>query len=75
MAPQVELARIPEPTDENEIMREQLDYLIEHATGNGQCGCSVCQRYLRARSVLLEIFGEPKTAKVLKIGPEFAKAA
>jgi len=42
--------------DANEVMREQLDYLIEHAQG-GPCGCAQCLRYQRARTVLLELFG------------------
>ena len=75
MAPQVELPRIPEPADETDILREQLDYLIEHASRNAQCGCSECQRYLRVRSVLLEIFGEPQNARVLEMAPQWAKAA
>jgi hypothetical protein len=37
-------------------MRDQLEFLIEHAQ-NGACACSVCHRYQRARSVLLEVFG------------------
>jgi len=41
--------------DANEVMREQLEYLIEHA-GNGTCGCPQCHRYLRARALLMEIF-------------------
>ena len=41
----------------NEVMLEQLEYLIEHAQG-GICGCAQCTRYLRARSVLMEIFSE-----------------
>ena len=39
----------------NDVMREQLDYLIEH-TGSGTCGCSECQRYFRARALLTKIF-------------------
>ena len=39
----------------NEVMREQLEYLIEHA-GSGTCGCPLCHRYLRSRTLLLEIF-------------------
>ena len=42
----------------NEVMREQLDYLIEHA-GGGTCGCRECQRYLRAHALLTEIFAAP----------------
>lgn len=52
--------RVPDPTDENDILREQLEYLINHVTGHGICGCSDCERYLRVRSVLLEIFSEPE---------------
>jgi len=75
MAPQLELSRIPEPADETDILREQLEYLIEHAAGNAQCGCSECQRYLRVRSALLEIFAEPPRAKVQEIAPQLARAA
>jgi hypothetical protein len=75
MAPQIEVSRIPEAADETDILREQLDYLIEHRAGNGQCGCSECQRYLRVRSILLEIFSEPPRARVEEIGPRLAKAA
>ena len=39
----------------NDVMLEQLEYLIEHAQG-GICGCAQCTRYLRARSVLMEVF-------------------
>ena len=39
----------------NEVMWEQLYYLIEHA-GSGTCGCSECKRYIRARDLLTEIF-------------------
>jgi hypothetical protein len=53
------LPRVPEPADESDVMREQLEYLIGHATERGTCGCSECQRYLRVRSLLLEIFSEP----------------
>lgn len=75
MAPQVELARIPEPVDESDILREQLEYLIEHAARNGRCGCSECQRYLKVRSALLDIFTEPPRANVQEITPRLAKAA
>jgi hypothetical protein len=40
-------------------MREQLEYLIGHASDRGLCGCSECQRYLHVRALLLEIFSEP----------------
>jgi len=54
------LPRVPEPADENDVMREQLEYLICHATERGICSCSECQRYIRVRSLLLEIFSEPE---------------
>jgi hypothetical protein len=54
------LPRVPEPADESDVMREQLEYLIDHATERDGCGCSECQRYLRVRSLLLEIFSEPE---------------
>jgi len=51
---------LPEPADENDVMREQLEYLIRHATEPGICSCSECQRFIRVRSLLLEIFSEPE---------------
>jgi hypothetical protein len=67
MAPQVEVMKTPEPAPEAEILREQLEYLIEHRAGATACQCSECQRYLRVRAILLEIFGEPQRAKVLQM--------
>ncbi|MGC9944801.1 MAG: hypothetical protein ABSF64_00260 [Bryobacteraceae bacterium] len=75
MAPQVERQRIPEPAAQADILREQLEYLIAHADGNAQCGCSACQRYVRVRSALLEVFAEPPGDNVQEISPHFAKAA
>ena len=75
MAPQVEPTRIPEPAPETEVMREQLEYLIEHRAGAAGCGCSECQRYLRVRAILLEIFGEPQRGKVLEISAPLIRAA
>ena len=75
MAPQLELERIPEAADESDILCEQLDYLIEHRAEGVQCGCSECQRYLRVRTILLEIFDEPARGNVQEIGPELARAA
>jgi hypothetical protein len=48
----------------NDVMLEQLEFLLDHAAEHGICGCSACQRYLRVREVLMEIFAEP-TAKTL----------
>jgi hypothetical protein len=61
------LPRIPEPADACDVMREQLEYLIGHATEPGACACSDCQRYLRVRSVLLEIFSEPEPQPVQQL--------
>ena len=61
------MPRVPEPADENDVMREQLEYLIGHATERGNCGCSECQRYLRVRSLLLAIFSEPEPQPVPQI--------
>jgi len=47
--------RVIAAADTNEVMVEQLQYLIEHA-GRGICGCPQCERYLRARALLMEIF-------------------
>ena len=52
--------------NESDILREQLDYLIEHTAREVQCGCSECRRYLRARSILLEIFEEPQHVPLAK---------
>jgi hypothetical protein len=49
--------RVVAAANVNEVLLEQLEYLIEHAQG-GICGCAHCQRYLRARSVLLELFAD-----------------
>jgi hypothetical protein len=43
--------------DLHAVMREQLDFLIEHAEA-GCGGCSFCDRYARAKSMLLEIFAD-----------------
>ena len=75
MAPQVELQRIQEPAAETDILREQLEYLIDHTARNARCGCPECQRYLKVRSALLEIFAEPQRTNVREIAPHLAKAA
>jgi hypothetical protein len=50
-----ERPRVIPAADANQVMREQLDYLIEHAQA-GACGCPECQRYLCARKLLLKPF-------------------
>lgn len=77
MAPQAQMETVPrivEAAYVNEVMREQLEYLIEHAEDRIPCGCPECQRYLRVRTILLEIFGEPEKARAQKI-PRLANAA
>jgi hypothetical protein len=69
------LPRVLEPADENDVMREQLEYLIDHAAGREACGCSDCQRYLRARALLLEIFGEPPAQVVRPVVTALPMAA
>ena len=58
--------RVVAAADANDVMREQLEYLIEHAQ-NGVCGCELCERYLRARALLLmELFLESPSPVVMK---------
>ena len=49
--------RVVGAANENEVMLEQLEYLIEHAQG-GICGCTQCERYLRVRSMIMEVFAD-----------------
>jgi hypothetical protein len=58
----------------NDVMQEQLEYLVDVTSEHGLCGCSDCQRYLRVRSVLLEIFEGPP-AKRLRAIASLARAA
>ena len=41
--------------DSNDVLREQLEFLIDHAAC-GIHGCRLCDRYQRVRGVLLEPF-------------------
>jgi hypothetical protein len=50
------------PTELNDVMMEQLQYLENIAGEHGMCACSACQRYARVRTVLLEIFAKPANA-------------
>jgi hypothetical protein len=54
--------RVVVAADVNDVMREQLEFLIEHAQG-GDCGCQQCNRYHRARTLLLEAFTESRNEK------------
>jgi hypothetical protein len=69
------LPRLPDLADENDVMREQLEYLIDHTAEHIQCECPECRRYVRVRSILLEIFREPHTPQVQDITAGLAKAA
>ena len=58
--------RVVVAADVNDVMLDQLERLIEHAQ-NGVCGFEQCERYLRARSLLLtELFPESPGVVVLK---------
>lgn len=41
------------------MLQEQLDYLIAHAVECARPECPDCERYKRAREVLLAPFNEP----------------
>jgi hypothetical protein len=40
----------------DDILREQLEYLIAHVSDKIVPGCAECRRYVRVRSLLLQIF-------------------
>jgi hypothetical protein len=60
------IPRVIAAADVDDVMREQLEFLIEHAHA-GRCGCSLCQHYQKVRSLLMELFSdelfEPEKAK------------
>lgn len=61
--PMAKASYIPEPVM-GELLREQLDYLIDHTEVHPQCGCGECKRFLRVQAVLVEIFlPNPKRKK------------
>jgi len=57
--------RVVAAADANDVMREQLEYLIEHVQ-DGLCGCEQCQRYLRARTLLMEVFADSLQPALMK---------
>ncbi len=67
--------RVQLPADEAEVVSEQLEYLLDHVAEEGICGCSDCQRYIRARAVLLEIFADPERPASRTAGAELPLAA
>jgi len=46
-----------EAADTHAVMREQLEYLIDHA-GSGICGCEQCQSYAVIRTTLMKMFAD-----------------
>jgi hypothetical protein len=54
---------VVEAADAHDVMRDQLEQLIEHAQ-DGVCGCEQCERYLRVRAVLMELFRNSQFAAV-----------
>jgi hypothetical protein len=62
--------RVIVAADANDVMRDQLELLIDHAR-DGVCGCEQCQRYLRARDLLLmKLFPESSPVAVTKKGSQ-----
>ena len=57
--------RVVAAANENEVMLEQLEYLIEQRH-DVICDCAACQRYLRARNVLMEFFADPPKPVLVK---------
>lgn len=47
--------RVVPAGDSNDVMREQLDFLIDHVE-QGVCGCGLCSRYLAVKDCLLDVF-------------------
>ncbi len=79
MSPAVKqrLTILPRPikrADECDVLREQLDYLMDCGAEHSHCRCSECRRFQRVRSILLEIFREPRTPRVQEM-PGLSKAA
>jgi hypothetical protein len=59
-------SRVVTAVDANDIMMDQLEFLIEHVQA-GVCGCEQCERYWRARAVLMDVFADsPRAAAVKK---------
>ena len=56
--------RVVAAANENEVMLEQLEYLIEHAQG-GVCGCTQCERYMRVRSTIMEVFADSPSSVLM----------
>ena len=48
------------PEDNDLILEEQFYYLLDHVGVAIHPGCALCQRYLRIKWILLEIFKDPK---------------
>jgi len=70
------LPRVLKPADENDVLREQLEYLISHATEQDFYGCTEGQRFLRVRSALLEIFESgPVPQQVVPLTADLPMAA
>jgi len=68
MAPQI-------AADEKDVMREQLEYLMDRTGHPVCCECAECRRYRRVRALLLQIFEAPGRGQVVEIGPALVKAA
>ena len=68
MAPQI-------GADEKDVMREQLEYLMDRTGHPGCCECTECRRYRRVRALLLEIFDAPERGQAIEMPSALVKAA
>ena len=62
MAPaQIALPRIINPADDVDVVYEQFAFMMEHVENAPHpCGCNECARFLAIRSILFQIFAEPR---------------
>mgnify|MGYP003395437935 CR=1 FL=1 len=56
------------PAREEAILREQFDYLVDHAHDCRDRHCSMCDRFDRMAAAVLEIFGSGKRVQVHGMG-------
>ena len=53
-----------DPEEDAAVMREQLEYLLDHLADFGDdCGCSICLRYRVVRALLCQVFRSKQFGK------------